>query len=197
MWYDTTVGAHYSYGSPESTANAWEIYNYFRSLSTPWAVESIAALCGNFQLESVMNPCIRNVNQSGAFGLPQWITHKSTMIAWANTRGLRPTSGTAQVQYIEAERRDGVDDQYLPRGLYANVTFNDFAYNLDNLDVVDLTRCWWVNYERSAEYQTDRETWAQGFYQLFQGQPPITTLPKWLLYKLKGDKKRVRTTVFI
>ena len=61
MWYDTTVGAHYSYGSPESTANAWEIYNYFRSLSPPWAVESIAALCGNFQLESVMNPCIPSI----------------------------------------------------------------------------------------------------------------------------------------
>ena len=199
MWYDTSQGTHYSYGSAEATANAWEIYNYFRGLSAPWAVESIAALCGNAQLESIMNPFIRSESESGAFGLWQWITNKQTMINWANSQGLRATSGPAQVQYVEAERSGVVQDtQYLPRQEFANVTFNDFAYNQDNLSVRDLARCWWVNYERSAAWQEDRATWAAGYYQLFTGSPPpIGTLPTWLLFKSGRRKRRVKCTVYI
>lgn len=199
MWYDTSQGTHYSYGSAEATANAWEIYNYFRGLSAPWAVESIAALCGNAQLESIMNPFIRSESESGAFGLWQWITNKQTMINWANSQGLRATSGSAQVQYVEAERSGAVQDtQYLPRQEFSNVSFNDFAYNQDNLSVRDLARCWWVNYERSAAWQEDRATWAAGYYQLFTGSPPpIGTLPTWLLFKSGRRKKRVKCTVYV
>lgn len=198
MWYDTSQGTHYSYGSVEATANAWEIYNYFRGLSAPWAVESIAALCGNAQLESIMNPFIRSESESGAFGLWQWITNKQTMINWTNSQGLRATSGPAQVQYVEAERSGAVQDtQYLPRQEFSNVTFNDFAYNQDNLSVRDLARCWWVNYERSAAWQEDRATWAAGYYQLFTGSPPpIGTLPKWLLFSGRR-KRRVKCTVYV
>lgn len=199
MWYDTSQGTHYSYGSAEATANAWEIYNYFRGLSAPWAVESIAALCGNAQLESIMNPFIRSESESGAFGLWQWITNKQTMINWANSQGLRATSGSAQVQYVEAERSGAVQDtQYLPRQEFSNVTFNDFAYNQDSLSVRDLARCWWTNYERSAAWQEDRATWAAGYYQLFTGSPPpIGTLPTWLLFKSGRRKKRVKCTVYV
>lgn len=198
MWYDTSQGTHYNYGTAEATANAWEIYNYFRGLSAPWAVESIAALCGNAQLESIMNPFIRSESESGAFGLWQWITNKRTMINWANSQGLRPTSGPAQVRYVEAERSGAVQDtQYLPRGEFSGVSFNDFAYNQDNLSVRDLTRCWWNNYERSAAWQEDRARWAAGYYQLFTGGPPPTpgTVPTWLLYKWKERKRIVKCTI--
>ena len=202
MWYDTSQGTHYSYGSAEATANAWEIYYYFRGLSTPWTIASIAALCGNAQLESIMNPFIRSESESGAFGLWQWITNKRTMINWANSQGLRPTSGPAQVQYVEAERSGAVQDtQYLPRGDYSHVSFNDFAYNLEDLTVRDLARCWWVNYERSAAWQEDRARWAEGYYQLFTGGPGPGpgpgTVPKWLLYAGRRKKKRVKCTIYV
>ena len=200
MWYDTTLGAHYNYNSTEAQANAWEVYNYFRGLSTPWAVESIAALCGNMSVESFFNPYIRETTQTGAFGLCQWITNKSTMINWANNRGLRPTSGTAQVQYIEAERIGGVDNQYLARGDYSTVSFSDFAYNTENRTVSDLARCWWNNYERSAEYQTSRGTRAVYYYNMFGGTPPTPgTFPIWLIPILKrawwkpGGRKYITT----
>lgn len=198
MWYDTSHGTHYRYGSTEATANAWEIYNYFRGLSAPWAVESIAALCGNAQLESVMNPYIRSDTESGAFGLWQWITNKQTMIHWANSQGLRPTSGPAQVRYVEAERSGAVKDtQYLPRQEFSHVSFNDFAYNQESLSVRELARCWWTNYERSASWQDDRARWAEGYYQIFTGSPPQPgTVPKWLLYAGRR-KRRVKCTIYV
>lgn len=198
MWYDTDVGIYYGYRSTEAVANAWEVYYYFRGLSNPWAVESIAALCGNMAVESGINPIIRETNESGAFGLVQWITHKQTMISWANARGLRPTSGPAQVQYIEAERIGGVDDQYIARDPYRSVSFNDFAYNNDALTVDTLARVWWNNYERGREYQESRGRDAQYYYELFMGGPGPTpgTLPPWLLFKrrkwwLNGGRKYI------
>ena len=199
MWYDTSQGTRYNYGSTEATANAWEIYNYFRGLATPWAVESIAALCGNAQLESIMNPFIRADTESGAFGLWQWITNKQTLINWANGQGLRPTSGPAQVQYVEAERSGAVQDsQYLPRQEFSHVSFNDFAYNQENLTVQQLAKCWWTNYERSAAWQEDRATWAAGYYELFTGSPPPPgTVPPWLLFKWKERRRRVKCTIHL
>ncbi len=202
-WHDTTQGVYYRYGTTEATENAWEIYYYFHGLSTPWAVESIAALCGNFQLESQMNPFVRSATESGAFGLAQWITNKQTMIRWATSQGLRATSGPAQVQYIEAERSGAVQDgQYLPRNEFSHVSFNDFAYNQETLTVEQLARCWWNNYERSAAYQEDRTTWAKGYYQLFTGGPGPGPgpgpgdVPKWLLFR-RGNVRRVKRTVYI
>ena len=186
-WYDTTLGAHYSYTSTEAVANAWEVYNYFRGLGNPWSIDSIAALCGNMHVESYLNPYIRESTASGAFGLVQWITHKQDMINWAESNGLRATSGNAQVRYIEQERL-GIDDQWLQRGEYAQ-SFSSFAYNLNNLTVSQLARCFWDCFERSAEYQTSRATRAEYYYSVFTGgEPPTPTpgdVPTWLLLRRK------------
>ena len=185
MWYDTQLGAHYvPPSSTESIANLWEVYNYFHGLSTPWAVESIAAVAGNMSVESYFNPYIRETTESGAFGLVQWITHKSDMIAWANSQGLRPTSGPAQVQYIEQERQ-GIDDQWSGRGDFAGMTMSDFAYNRRGYTVSRLAYCWWRCYERSAEYQQSRGTRAEYFYEVLTGSPPPGTIYPWMLKKKK------------
>lgn len=195
-WHDTTLGAHYAYNSQNAIDNAWEVYNYFRGLTHQWAVESIAALCGNMSVESYINPYIRETTQSGAFGLVQWITHKSDMIAWANNHGLRPTSGPAQVQYIEQERQ-GIDDQWIGRGDFSGVTFSDFAYNTRNYTVLQLARCFWDCFERSAEYQTSRGRRAEYYYQIFGGTPPtpapsILTILSFIIkkpwFKIGGKK---------
>lgn len=204
-WYDTSLGAHYTYTGTEAKANAWEVYNYFRGLGTPWAIESIAALCGNMSVESYLNPYIRESTQSGAFGLVQWITHKRDMINWAEGRGLRATSGPAQVQYIEQERL-GIDDQWLQRGEYAQ-SFSSFAYNWNNLSVSQLARCFWDCFERSAEYQTARATRGEYYYTMFTGEDPPGPgpgpepgeVPAWLLLRKKkpwwkmGGRKYITT----
>ena len=199
-WHDSTIGAHYSYGSTEATDNAWEIYNYFRGLSPQWAIESISAICGNAQLESVMNPAIRDSNQSGAFGLWQWISNKTNMINWANGHGLRPTSGPAQVQYLDQERQ-GIDTQWLGRGQYSGITFTNFATNSMGYTVAQLSHCFWACFERSREYQTDRTRWSVGYYEIFTGSPPPGptpgNVPAWLLYKFKGGNTHGYSTILL
>lgn len=199
MWYESDHGVYYTYTSTKAIANAWEVYNFFTGLTYPWDTKSIAAMCGNFAVESGINPIIRYTSESGAFGIAQWITHKSTMISWANNRSLNPETGNAQVQYILAEFADGVDDQYLPRGDYSSVTFRKFVYNELDMTVADLARCWWNNYERSAAYQQDRERDALYYYNIFSGGPGPTpgNLPPWLYFKWKEKKKRVKRAIYI
>lgn len=183
-WHDTTVGVYYRIGSTEAIDNAWEIYAYFRNLSTPWAIESIAAMCGNMQTESQMNPYVRETTQSGAFGLVQWITHKRDMISWAQNQGMRATSGPAQVAYIEQERQ-GIDDQWLGRHEFVGMRMSEFAYNSRNFTVSKLSYCWWDCFERSAEYQQQRGRDSATYYELFTGSPPPgdEQLPIWLMRK--------------
>lgn len=173
-WHDTTLGAHYwlgGSGNAEAIDNAWEIYAYFRNLPTPWTIESIAALTGNIQYEGIMNPYVRDANTTRAFGLVQWITHRSDMISWARNNGMDPTKGPPQVQYIELERQ-GIDDQWIGRGDFRGMSMSDFAYNTRSLTVERLARCWWDCFERSAEYQTGRGTYAVKYYELFTGGTP-------------------------
>lgn len=184
MWYDTTLGARYSTSSVQGLANADEIYLYFTGLSTPWHVNSISALCGNIQQESSMNPYIRESTASGAFGLVQWISYKSAMIAWANNNGLRPTSGPAQVRYLEYER--SINEQWLMRSPTDTVSFNDFAYNTGNWTVDYLTYVFWNNFERSSGYNSVRAEYAADYYEHFTGSPPTPgpgVVPLWLLFR--------------
>lgn len=183
MWYDTTHGARYALRSPEADANGWEIYNYFHNLTPSWSTESIAAMCGNWQHESVMNPFIRYTTESGGFGLAQWITNKSNLISWATSQGLTPTSGPAQVQYVEQERQ-GIDDQWLRRGDYAQ-SFDSFAYNQQSMSVAQLTRCFNDCFERPNQWWSVRVTNAEYYYQLFGGTPPgpSPTADPWLYFK--------------
>lgn len=204
-WYDTSHGTYYRYTSTEARANAWEVYNYFRGLGNPWEIVSIAAMCGNMMLESTLNPYIRETTQSGAFGLVQWITHKQDMISWAQSQGLRATSGPAQVRYIEQER-NGIDDQWQGRQEYVGMRFSDFAYNTRGYDLQTLTHCFWRCFERSNAYQTDRELYARYYYSMFTGEDPPGpgpgpepgTVPAWLLFRRRpwwklGGRKYITT----
>lgn len=191
-WHNNDAGVYYykpnESGWPDQRAidNGMEVYYYFsQTVSTAWAVESIAAMAGNMTLESTMNPYIRSVNQSGAFGLVQWVTFKSAMISWAQSNGYTPTDGYPQCAYIEQERL-GIDTQWLGRGDYQGITFSNFAYNSGNWTLAQLTRMFWACFERSAEYQPIRETYASVYYQLYTQSPPPGFDPKLLLLMRKN-----------
>jgi len=194
-WHNSDQGIYYykpgESGWPDQRAidNGMEVYYFFTgNVTTPWTTESIAAMAGNMTLESTMNPFIRAANQSGAFGLVQWVTFKSNMISWANSNGLTPTDGMPQCSYIELERQ-GIDTQWLGRGDYSGVTFSNFAYNSGGWTLAELTKMFWACFERSAEYQTVRETYANVYYQLYTGTPPGPTpsggLPIYILKRKK------------
>lgn len=152
--------------------NAWEMYNYYRNLSNPWTVESIAALCGNAQLESTINPA--RVNSSGYTGLTQLGgTRKTTMLNWLSSNGFSSDSGPGQTRYIEYERANpSATESWYHRGGYTN-SFSDFAYNTQSWSLEDLTYMFQYCYERNSfDPQTQRYTYAQHYWSLFQSTPP-------------------------
>lgn len=174
--------------------NALECYSFFSGKG--WVIDAIAAICGNMAIESSINPDITN-RRSGAYGLTQWITHKQDMKDWCTANGYSWASGVGQTNYIEWERLNpAAADQWYGRGDYVGMTFTDFAHNTRGYTVRELTHAFWRCYERSGEYQTERETKALHFYELFGGQPgPGGNFPKWLLFNRKrkwywqgGDK---------
>lgn len=168
--------------------NALEVYSFFRGKG--WATESIAALCGNMQRESTINPVVRTSTTSGAYGLTQWITNKSKMINWCTSNGYSYASGIGQCNYIEWERLNpSAADQWYGRNEYSGITFTNFAHNDMGYSVAELTRCFWASYERSAGYDPQRATYSQHYYELFGGQPgpgPSGDFPKWLLFNKRN-----------
>lgn len=165
--------------------NAWEVYNFFTSLNPPWQMISVAALCGNMQLESTINPGKIN-SGSGAYGLTQWTNNKTKMQTWCTTNGYQYDSGIGQTHYIEWERANpgpNGSDQWYATPSY-NLSMSAFAYNSNNNDLNYLTAAFKYNYERNNNEDTaTRQHYAQHYYELFGGSPPG---PGNLLKKILG-----------
>lgn len=185
-----------SLSQSEMDNNAWECYYFFHD-SIGWDVTALSAMCGNMQFESFINPGKINA-QSGAYGLTQWITNKTKMQNWCTNNGYSYSSGVGQTHYIDYERTHpgaSQTDQWYGRGDFVGVTFNDFAFNTRNYDINTLTYCFWRCYERSAAYQSIRETYAAHYYQLFQGTPPSpgpspgSIIQEWLLGQMFKKKR--------
>lgn len=181
--------------------NAWEIYNFFNAEN--WALESIAAMVGNIDVESTVNPERINAN-SGASGLTQLLGQRLTWMKdyVENTLSYSSwTNGDGQIRYILLERNDSSYEGWLKRGGYDR-TFAQFASNSENDSLEDLTYMWQMCYERVSigVPVPVRYTRAQYYYELFSGSPPPPTpgeVPPWLLFKWKERRKRVKCTVHL
>ena len=69
------VAANRVLAQNEMLVNARYIYNYLRSLQAPWSKNAIAAMLGNMERESTINPDRWEggvVNASNGYGLVQW-----------------------------------------------------------------------------------------------------------------------------
>ena len=181
--------------------NAWEIYNFFHSQG--WAVESIAAMAGNIDVESTVNPQRINAN-SGARGLTQWLGNRRTMMIDYVTNTLGYSSwdnGDGQIRYIlHEEQAPSSTEGWLKRGGYDR-TFSQFATNSENDSLQDLAYMWQMCYERVSigVPVPVRYRRTQYYYQLFRGGPGPGpgNVPKWLLYAGRRKQKRVNCTIHI
>lgn len=180
--------------------NAWEMYNYFHPRG--WTTESIAAMVGNIDVESTVNPQRINAN-SGASGLTQWTgTRKTNMQNYVvSTLGYRDwTNGDGQQQYIYYEyQHPSATDSWLLRGGYTR-SFAEFAANTYGDTLADLTYMWQMCYERVSigTPVVIRYTKAQYYYALFGGTPPGPggNVPKWLLFG-RRRQRRVKRTIYL
>ena len=195
-------GIQQSLTRSEMDNNAWEVYNYFHALTQPWTVESIAAMCGNMEAESSMNP--GNENTNGAYGLTQYRnTRKTTFQSWMTNNGYQYYDGAGQCVYINYSlTHNSETEAWYGRGGYTN-SFSDFAYNTGAWGLNDLTDMFQYCFERVSigTPAGNRRGRAAHYLELFGGTPPGPTpgnIPLWMLYHfLKGGKRHAHRTILI
>jgi hypothetical protein len=177
-WWSTP----YAYLSAEHRqVNANTFYKFFAG--NGWTKKSIAAMLGNIEVESTINPglwqggyppvppsTIYTTNKG--FGLTQW-TPANKLITWADSNSLDYTQGNTQVQCIQYEMENG-----LQWGNDVNISFYDFAH--DNSQTLErLVLAWLWDYERPADPNIPlRQELA------LKWLSAVHPVPIWLLYKM-------------
>lgn len=161
--------------------NADEIIYYFRSQD--WTDEAIAAMLGNMQSESTINPGIwENLEPfGGGYGLVQW-TPYTNYADWAGENWEKPDYELYRIEY---ERANGL--QWIATTTYP-MSFNEFVASTATPET--LAQVWLYNYERpSSLNQPQRSTQARYWYNYMGGQPQPGDVPIWLLFKFNDWRR--------
>ena len=177
------------YLSISEMQNTVDILHYFFR-SAGWTDNAIAAMLGNMQSESTINPGIWEGLTPPApgqtkvgYGLVQWTpyTHYSD---WAG-EGWQD-NGQKEMERIIYELSNGL--QWISTDIYP-MTFEDFTLSQEAPS--KLAQVWLYNYERpEVKPQPIRSTRANYWYQYITGQEPPTPptpsdIPIWLMFKMK------------
>ncbi|EOS60615.1 hypothetical protein C815_01287, partial [Firmicutes bacterium M10-2] len=148
----------------EQQHNAGLIWNYF--INKGWSKNAIAALLGNMQAESNLNPglweSLDENNLNCGYGLVQW-TPASKIIEWLYANGFEKDSGFGQCERILYELQHNL--QYYPTASYP-LNFKEFIVSTESPEYLAIA--FLVNYERPANYnQPQRQEYARYWYDYF------------------------------
>ena len=176
----------------EQENNAQIIYGYLSAKG--WTRNAIAALLGNMEVESTINPGIwesltsdpeaykENHGRYPGFGLVQW-TPYTKFSEWSGS-GWR-TAYNKQLDRLIYEMDNGL--QYYPTTNYPE-SFKEFSVSTKSPEY--LAAAFLYNYERPAEPNpTDRGNRARKWMDFLSSVLPPTSWakpPVWLLFKIGG-----------
>lgn len=157
----------------EMTINARYIAG--KLLASGWTLESIAAMLGNMETESTINPGIwENLDEGNfevGFGLVQW-TPATKYTSWCVQNILDPYAMDSALARIEYELENGL--QWISTDTYP-LTFR--AFKTSTLHPSYLAMAFLYNYERPASLdQLARGTQATAWYELLAGTSPSEPL---------------------
>ncbi len=179
-------------GSDGMTNNANIIKDYF--YDSGWTMNAIAAIVGNMQVESGINPGRWENddvgNLSGGFGLVQW-TPATKLRDWIDSTygGGDYTNGDYQLDRIIYELENGL--QYSPEKGF-NETFSEWS--ISNKKPGYLAAAFLCNYEKAANTgwgaQISRARIAEKWYQTFTGENPGKWIPPGLICAMKKMTER-------
>ena len=166
----------------QRTLNAKYAFYFMQKYLGGWTVESIAAMCGNWESESGINPGIwENLdygNLNTGYGLVQW-TPASKLIDWANEEQLDWMDMATNLMRIEYELQNNL--QWESSYLYP-MTFNQFKHS--HIAPFRLAGAFCINYENATSPDLhERGTQANNWYRYFQtlAKPKIGSIwPKYL-----------------
>lgn len=171
--------------------NATIINAFFTSQG--WSANAIAAILGNMQPESGINPSrwenedVGNLN--GGLGLVQW-TPATKLINWVEEQGLGDyLNGDNQLARIQYEVTNGL--QYAPTSGF-NETF--YEWSISNKNPGYLAAAFMKNYERPFkqgwDVQIQRAKNARRWYIFLTGVDPGGWLPPGLIVAMKKTTER-------
>lgn len=172
--------------------NAYYIYSYLSRRG--WTMEAVAALLGNMQVESYINPgqweSAYPIYGSGGFGLVQW-TPWSKYTNWAGDGW--ESNYTKQLERlvyeVDADIAAPNTGQWIAVSSYGYMSFYDFTQSTTSVDT--LTMCFEYSYERGTPMSSTRIANARRWYEYLGGQPHPSggMIPIWLLFKMKERRK--------
>lgn len=148
-----------------------------------WTKNAIAAMLGNMQSESSINPGIWESLQpfEGGYGLVQW-TPYTNYSEWAGPGW--EDNGPRECERIQWEMAHG--EQWIATSDYP-MSFLEFATS--TADPGYLAQAFLRNYERPKDpNQPWRSTQAEAWFEFIGG---IHVIPVWLLYKMAENSVKV------
>lgn len=166
----------------EMENNAGIVRGFFEG-KQGWTPNAVAALLGNMQGESTINPGLWEslIPYGGGYGLVQW-TPYTVYSNWAGPGW--QNNGTRQCERIMHEYENG--GQWYPTAEYPQ-TFEEWAHSTDTPE--NLAYAFMYNYERPASLDhPERKEYARAWYEWFDGKPidpdipgAAGSLPPWLM----------------
>lgn len=192
--------------SSEMENNAKIFGNVFSELG--YHINTIAALAGNAQLESTINPGLNEVG-GGGYGLFQW-TPKGDLIDACSQLGLNPyTDGTIQCQCLDGElftlrnqwySTKAFISPYYKSGATSDMIgitpeqykSNAMGWNPDKLAILFMAAYERPSYAPDTNHAEKRKAYANYWYNYYTGNPPLPTpgkgVPKELIAILSNKR---------
>ena len=174
----------------ETEENAGMVYGFLYPRG--WTINAIAALCGNMQVESGINPGIWENLQPyvGGYGLTQW-TPYTKLADWATGQGLTwLDNGDTQCERIDYEALNNLQWFYNAEvGMSPPITFTQFTTSTLSVDTLAMYFLYF--YEHPADPGATlalRQSNARYWYEKFSQQ---TTIPIWLLFKFNDWRRLI------
>lgn len=177
--------------SSEMENNAKLFGNVFSGLG--YHINTIAALAGNAQAESTINPGLNEVG-GGGYGLFQW-TPKSDLIEACSQLGISPyTDGSIQCQCLDGElfilRNQWYTSSAFIRPYYSSGATNDMlgitpeqfransmGWSADKLAILFMAAYERPSYDPGTNHVEKRKANANYWYDYYTGFPPTPPTP--------------------
>lgn len=164
----------------QQDANAFYIRNYCAGKYPTWTVNAVAAICGNFAHEGVMNPSQweygYDMSLEKGFGLGQW-TPATKLINWVEAKGFQRYQIRGQIDRVNYESvTPGA--QWIPKPAY-DFSMTEFLTSTQSPSY--LASAWLYDWERPGDPEATealRQDSAEYYYTLFTGsEPPDPPVP--------------------
>ncbi len=175
-YYGNTYDTSNALSQSQMEVNALYIYSYLKHEG--WSDNAIAALLGNMQAESSINPGRWQSDRVGGdssghgYGCVQW-TPYTKYTSWCESEGrLDPSEMDNNLARITYEVKNNI--QWIGTGMYSYMSFEEFTTS--ELSVSELAVAFLLCYERPADQSSSvqlyRSSLAKAWYTYLTGLTP-------------------------